>query len=83
MLRRVGLLGVFVAAGLAAGLAFWHQADWWYYVGAGPERWPKFKAPAWEQFVVSAVAGGFFGGVAVGVVSLIRMVAPRRTRRRT
>jgi len=71
MRRSHVFLLLFVLTALASGLLFWLQADWWYYVGTGPDRWPKFKAPAWEQFVVSAIVGAFFGGVMVGVGSLV------------
>jgi hypothetical protein len=75
---RRWLFPLFVVMWLAAGIAFWWQDDWWYYVGSGPERWPKFLAPWWEQLVVSVVVGFFFAGLVVGAASVICMlVLPR------
>ncbi len=54
---------------LATGFAYWWQADWWYYVGSGPEQWPKFQAPWCEQLVVSAVVGSFIVGLVVVIAA--------------
>jgi len=67
-MRRFHLLALlFVVMSLASGIVFWRQADWWYYVVTDHDRWPKFKSPAWEQFVVSSLVGVFFGGIMVGI----------------
>jgi hypothetical protein len=71
---RLAMILLFLVAAVVGSLVFWWQADWWYYV-QDPVRgpWPKFKAPAWEQFVVSCVVGTVCGAVVVGAVSLFRV----------
>ena len=70
MRRHHVLKLLFTLMVLMFGFVFWQQADWWYYVGTGPESWPKFTAPAWEQIVVSSLVGSIFGEFVVGVASL-------------
>ena len=74
-MRKHWLWLVFLAVALPSGLVFWHHDDWWYYVEDSVRgRWPKFQAPPWEQLLISSFVGIFFGGVAVGIVVLVRRI---------
>jgi hypothetical protein len=77
--RGSGVLFVIVAG--LMGLIHWWQADWWYYVDFPDGPMPKFKAPVWEQVVVSGLVGCFCGAVVVGVVTFARTVVSRLHRR--
>lgn len=72
--RVLPLLGV----GALAGARYFRFADFYAYVGTGPQRFPKFEMPLWwkigKSVVVTAVAT-----VAAGV---FRMVIRRLFKRR-
>ena len=63
---------LFVVSTPLAGLTYWWCADWWAYVGEGPDRWPKFEMPWWWQVIESLIVGSVTGGMLVGVAALIR-----------
>ena len=63
---RRSYLWLFLVVALAAGLLFWWHADWWAYVGTGPNRWRKFIMPWWWQLGVSSIVGAAAGGLVVG-----------------
>ena len=81
MLQNLGWVLAFMVTAVVSGLVFWWRTDWWYYVGTGPDRWPKFKAPAWEQALVSSIVGVVIGGAVVGAVFLLwRILGSHRSK---
>jgi len=69
---RRPMLWLFIVTSVVASLIYWWFADWWFYVGTGPDAWPKFKMPWWGQVVVSSIVGSAVGAFAACAACLLR-----------
>ena len=83
MARRRPYLLFFLVAAMIAGVVYWRYADWWVYVGIGPDAWPKFIMPWWFQLGASAVVGVLAATPLVGLARLVGWFWSRRTERAT
>jgi hypothetical protein len=77
MPRRHSYLWFFLLSALFAAVVYWRNADWWVYVGTGPERWAKFIMPWWWQIGESAVVGMLAAAPLVGFERLVVWVWSR------
>jgi hypothetical protein len=73
MLARRPMLCVFLGLAPLLAFVFWLQADWWAYMGTGPDRKRKFIMPWWWQLGMSSIVGVGASGLLAGLVHLLRV----------
>ena len=78
--RIIGVAAIFVAT--SVGFVFWLTADFYAYVGTGPNAWPKFEMPPIVQFIESSCVGAASGGLFLAAIFGARSLRRRSLRRR-